>query len=122
MRANLKPLSEQVVVVTGASSGIGLATARLAAGRGARVLMVARDGAALAAAALASGAARRPKRRRASEEDRFPDVGALADRGSGARWPVDDPRLHEPRGTGLRREAAEAARPALETHPRVPIG
>ncbi|TXN50031.1 short-chain dehydrogenase, partial [Methylobacterium sp. WL18] len=31
-----KPLREQVVVITGASSGIGLATARMAAGRGAR--------------------------------------------------------------------------------------
>ena len=33
MRLNLKPLRDQVVVVTGATSGIGLATARLAATR-----------------------------------------------------------------------------------------
>ena len=41
MRSN-KPLSEQVIVVTGASSGIGLATARMASQRGATVVLVAR--------------------------------------------------------------------------------
>ena len=34
MSKRLKKLDEQVVVITGASSGIGLATARLAAARG----------------------------------------------------------------------------------------
>lgn len=43
MTITLKPLSEQVIVVTGASSGIGLVTARTAARAGARVLMVARS-------------------------------------------------------------------------------
>jgi NAD(P)-dependent dehydrogenase (short-subunit alcohol dehydrogenase family) len=43
MRQKLKPLSEQVVVITGASSGIGLATAKLAAQRGAQVVLVSRD-------------------------------------------------------------------------------
>lgn len=42
-----KPISEQVLVVTGASSGIGLATARLAAERGARVAISGRDAAVL---------------------------------------------------------------------------
>src|SRR5918912_1337858 len=42
-----KPLSEQVVVVTGASSGLGRAIARLAGERGARVVVTARNGAAL---------------------------------------------------------------------------
>ena len=45
-----KPLSEQVIVITGASSGIGRATARAAAERGARVVVSARNDAALAAA------------------------------------------------------------------------
>lgn len=37
------PINEQVLVITGATSGIGLATARLAVRRGARVFLVGRD-------------------------------------------------------------------------------
>lgn len=40
---NLKKLEDQVVVITGASSGIGLATARMAAKRGAKLVLVARS-------------------------------------------------------------------------------
>jgi NAD(P)-dependent dehydrogenase (short-subunit alcohol dehydrogenase family) len=43
MKVSLKPLGEQVVVITGASSGIGRVTAREAARRGARVVLVSRD-------------------------------------------------------------------------------
>src|SRR5438067_10697535 len=43
MKAQLKPLAEQVIVITGASSGIGLTTARMAARRGARVVLTARN-------------------------------------------------------------------------------
>jgi NAD(P)-dependent dehydrogenase (short-subunit alcohol dehydrogenase family) len=43
MAANLKPLHDQVIVITGASSGIGLVTARTAARRGARVIAAARN-------------------------------------------------------------------------------
>jgi short-subunit dehydrogenase len=43
MRVNLKKLSEQVIVITGASSGIGLVTARMAASRGARLVVAARS-------------------------------------------------------------------------------
>lgn len=39
-----KQLSEQVLVITGASSGIGRATAKMAAARNARVVLVARSG------------------------------------------------------------------------------
>src|SRR5688572_21851772 len=51
MNYNLKRLSDQVIVITGASSGIGLTTARMAAERGARVVMAARNEKALEAAA-----------------------------------------------------------------------
>ncbi len=50
MAAKLKPLSQQVIVITGASSGIGLATARLAAVKGAKVVLSARTRDALARA------------------------------------------------------------------------
>ena len=39
----LKKLKDQVIVITGASSGIGLVTARLAAARGARLVLAARS-------------------------------------------------------------------------------
>ncbi len=42
-KIKLKPLSEQVVVITGATSGIGLATAREAADRDAKLVLVSRD-------------------------------------------------------------------------------
>ncbi len=51
MAIRLKPLSQQVIVITGASSGIGLVTARAAAGRGAAVVLVARQGSAIDEAA-----------------------------------------------------------------------
>lgn len=42
-RWHLKPIDQQVIVITGASSGIGLATAKLAAYKGARVVAAARN-------------------------------------------------------------------------------
>jgi NAD(P)-dependent dehydrogenase (short-subunit alcohol dehydrogenase family) len=43
MRIKLKSVEDQVIVVTGASSGIGMATARAAATRGAKVVVAARS-------------------------------------------------------------------------------
>ena len=43
MNVDLKPLDQQVLVITGATSGIGLATARMAAERGAKVVLAARS-------------------------------------------------------------------------------
>lgn len=48
MPIRLKPLSRQTVVITGASSGIGLVTARSAAAQGAKLVLAARNGEALA--------------------------------------------------------------------------
>src|SRR5579883_1370512 len=42
MKAQLKNLADQTIVITGASSGIGLKTARMAAQRGARLVLAAR--------------------------------------------------------------------------------
>ncbi|TPG43635.1 SDR family NAD(P)-dependent oxidoreductase [Sphingomonas koreensis] len=47
MALALKPIADQVIVITGASSGIGLVTARAAAAQGATVMLVARNGPAL---------------------------------------------------------------------------
>jgi short-subunit dehydrogenase len=43
MNIQLKPLEEQTIVITGASSGIGLVTAKMAARRGARVVLASRS-------------------------------------------------------------------------------
>jgi short-subunit dehydrogenase len=51
MPVRRKPLDQQVLVITGASSGIGLATARAAAARGAAVVLAARSRDALEKAA-----------------------------------------------------------------------
>jgi short-subunit dehydrogenase len=48
MEPKLRPLDQQVIVITGASSGIGLATAEAAAKRGAKLVLTARSEATLA--------------------------------------------------------------------------
>jgi short-subunit dehydrogenase len=47
MKVMLKPLSEQTLIITGASSGIGMCTAKMAAKAGARVVLSARSDEAL---------------------------------------------------------------------------
>jgi short-subunit dehydrogenase len=47
MSVKLRNIEEQVVVITGATSGIGLTTARMAADQGARLVLAARNGSAL---------------------------------------------------------------------------
>jgi short-subunit dehydrogenase len=42
MKFTLRPLAEQTIVITGATSGIGLVTARMAAKKGARLVLAAR--------------------------------------------------------------------------------
>ena len=42
-RVTLKPIHQQTIALTGATSGIGLATARLASKRGAKLLLIARN-------------------------------------------------------------------------------
>jgi short-subunit dehydrogenase len=69
----LKPLDHQVMVITGATSGIGLVTAREAAARGATVLLVARDEEVLRATVDAIREAGR------QAEYAVADVGNLAD-------------------------------------------
>jgi short-subunit dehydrogenase len=81
MTVSLKPVRDQVMVITGASSGIGLVTARLAAKRGARVVVTARNEAALrqlvqeldghrrdAAACVAADVSDEPALRRVADE------------------------------------------------------
>lgn len=48
MTISLKPLHQQVIVITGASSGIGLATARAASRKGAKLVLASRNQKALA--------------------------------------------------------------------------
>jgi len=43
MKKSLKPISEQTMVITGASSGIGLVTTRMAASKGAKLILAARN-------------------------------------------------------------------------------
>ncbi len=43
MSVNIKKINEQTIIITGATSGIGLTTARMAAEKGAKLVLVARN-------------------------------------------------------------------------------
>lgn len=73
-----KKLSDQVVVITGASSGIGLATARLAASRGATVVLTARNEDALKRAVAEIHASGGKASYVAADVSRYEDVERLA--------------------------------------------
>ncbi|UUL83618.1 SDR family oxidoreductase [Sphingomonas qomolangmaensis] len=82
MAIALKPLAEQTIVITGASSGIGLATARRAARAGARVVLVARNEDAVREAAegiILRGGKAAYIALDVADEDAPQRIGALAD-------------------------------------------
>jgi short-subunit dehydrogenase len=79
MTLKLKKLSDQVMVITGASSGIGLVTARLAAKRGARVVLNARNKAALRRVTNEINAAGGAAIHVAGDVGNFRDVQNIAD-------------------------------------------
>ena len=80
MTVRLKPVEEQVVVITGASSGIGLATARMFAARGVRglVLVVAQRGDAAAGCRASSTRAARARSRWPADTSRRDDLERVA--------------------------------------------
>src|SRR3978361_1433675 len=81
MRHSHKPLCEQVIVITGASSGIGLTTARMAAERGARVVLAARRGEVLARIVAEIEGERGPRAVHVvADVGRREDVQAIADK------------------------------------------
>lgn len=75
-----KPLGEQVIVITGGSSGIGLATARMAARAGARVVLASRNAEALATIQEAIEAAGGQATHVVADVGRRQDVQAIADK------------------------------------------
>ncbi len=83
MAVTLKPLSEQTVVITGGSSGIGLATARRAAREGANVVVAARNEDALREVVdgiRASGGQAAYCAADVADEDAAERIGAVAER------------------------------------------
>ena len=79
MQPTLKPLGEQVIVITGASSGIGLATAQTAAQAGAALVLAARSEARLAEIADAINEEGGNAIHVVADVGRFEDVRRIAD-------------------------------------------
>lgn len=89
MRVKLKPISEQVMVITGASSGIGLATARRAANAGAKVVLAARNERALSDACEQLSARGAQVNYVITDVSTSSDAAALADRAVELFGPFD---------------------------------
>ena len=82
MSPTLKPLAQQTLVITGASSGIGLTTARRAARAGANVVLASRNESALAEIVADLRAEGRNAAHRAvdmADQDAAARIGAVAD-------------------------------------------
>ena len=79
MSVKLKQLADQVIVITGSTSGIGLVTARLAAKRGARLVLNARNAPALQRIANEINQAGGQAIEVAGDVGRFEDVRRIAD-------------------------------------------
>jgi short-subunit dehydrogenase len=79
LQIRLKKIENQVIVITGASSGIGLTTARLAARRGATLALAARNQNTLDRLCAEIRAAGGKARGFATDVSRLSDVQALAD-------------------------------------------
>ena len=79
MNLQLKDLKNQVIVITGASSGIGLVTARMAARRGARVVLNARNHEALRRVVYEINAEGGKAIHVAGDVGKFSDVQKIAD-------------------------------------------
>ena len=80
MKLRLKKLRDQVVVLTGASSGIGLVTARMAAREGARLVLASRDEDALRHLEKELSSSGREAFAVPTDVTRYDDVKRLADR------------------------------------------
>lgn len=89
MAKRLKPLNEQVVVIAGASSGIGLTTARMAAARGAKVVLASRNETALAQVAQQIRAAGGEAAYEAADVSNPDDVRRVADAAISAFGTID---------------------------------
>ncbi|HZX29899.1 MAG TPA: SDR family NAD(P)-dependent oxidoreductase, partial [Rhodocyclaceae bacterium] len=79
MKHRLKKIQDQVMVITGATSGIGLTTARRAAERGARVVLAARNAEALGKITAEMAQAGREAAYVVADVARMEDVRRVAD-------------------------------------------